>query len=128
MNLVQTLREDYARFPKAQTYEIYAQDVYFQDPMNRFRGIRRYQEMITWMDTWFRAIQLDLHHIDQQDNRIRTEWTLSWTVPLPWQPRLRIRGWTEMEIDEQGRIRSHIDTWQDSKLSVVGQLFWPKPG
>ena len=49
MNIIQVLKEDYQRFPRDQTYEIYAKDVYFKDPMTEFRGIKRYQAMIGFM-------------------------------------------------------------------------------
>lgn len=31
-DLVAILQEDYAKFPENQTYDIYADDVYFKDP------------------------------------------------------------------------------------------------
>ena len=43
MKVVEILNQDYQRFPENQTYEIYAQDVYFKDPLNEFRGVDRYQ-------------------------------------------------------------------------------------
>ncbi|MEM6403902.1 MAG: DUF2358 domain-containing protein, partial [Cyanobacteria bacterium P01_D01_bin.116] len=33
MDIVEILKEDYQRFPENQTYSIYAEDVYFKDPM-----------------------------------------------------------------------------------------------
>ena len=39
MDIVETLKADYARFPGDQTYSIYANDVYFQDAVFKFRGI-----------------------------------------------------------------------------------------
>lgn len=121
MDILDTIKADYRRFPKEQTYSIYAEDVYFKDPLNEFRGIDRYQSMLGFIDTWFRQPQLDLHDIQQQGNTIRTDWTLRWTTPLPWQPRISIPGWSELTLNAAGLICSHIDYWKCSKWDVVKQ-------
>jgi hypothetical protein len=36
VDIVEILKDDYSRFPKNQTYSLYAEDVYFKDPMNQF--------------------------------------------------------------------------------------------
>jgi hypothetical protein len=123
MNLLDILREDYARFPKDQTYSIYASDVLFKDPVNEFWGVDRYQKMIRFIDTWFIDPTLDVHHMEQRDRQIETRWTLSWTAPLPWKPRMSIAGWSELELNSDGLIVSHIDHWHDSKLNVLKQVF-----
>ena len=125
MDIIEILKQDYKKFPLDQTYSIYAKDVYFQDPMNRFRGIDRYQKMIGFMNTFFKDIKLDLHSISQSSDRIETKWTLSWTVPVPWQPRIAIAGWSELKLDTDGLICSHIDYWNCSRLDVLKQLVFP---
>jgi hypothetical protein len=123
MNIIQILQEDYQRFPRDQTYEIYAKDVYFKDPMTEFRGIKRYQSMIGFMTHWFQNIQMELHDIEQISDRIETRWTLSWTTPLPWQPRIAISGRSELMLNEQNLIISHIDYWDCSRWDVLQQHF-----
>ena len=130
MNIIQILKEDYQRFPRDQTYEIYAKDVYFKDPMTEFRGIKRYQAMIGFMSHWFQNIQMELHNIEQISDlpeplrdRIETRWTLSWTTPLPWQPRITISGRSELMLNEQNLIISHIDYWDCSRWDVLRQHF-----
>jgi hypothetical protein len=91
--------------------------------MNRFRGISRYQQMIGFMNTFFKDIKLDLHNISQSDNRIETQWTLSWTVSLPWRPRIAIAGRSELTLNSDGLIDSHIDYWDISRWDVLKQLF-----
>ncbi|MDB9511286.1 DUF2358 domain-containing protein [Kamptonema animale CS-326] len=125
MDIIEILKEDYKKFPAAQTYSIYAEDVYFQDPMNRFKGIDRYQQMIGFMSTFFKDIKLDLHNISQVGDRIETRWTLSWTVPVPWQPRIAVPGWSELKLNTDGLISSHIDYWNCSRLDVLKQLLFP---
>lgn len=124
MDIIEILKQDYQRFPADQTYSIYAKDVYFQDPMNRFRGCDRYQQMIGFISTWFKDIKMDLHDIRRTGDTIETRWTLSWTTPLPWKPRIAIPGWSELKLNVDGLIASHIDYWNCSRLDVLKQL-WP---
>lgn len=123
MDILDILRSDYDRFPKNQTYEVYAEDVYFKDPLNQFRGRDRYRQMIGFIQTWFRQPRLDLHDIKRSGSQIRTDWTLSWTTPLPWQPRIAIEGWSEIALDDRELIVSHIDYWHCSFWDVVKQHF-----
>jgi hypothetical protein len=123
MSLLQILRDDYARFPADQTYSIYAQDVFFKDPLNQFRGIDRYKKMIQFIQKWFIDPTLDLHEIEQVEDCIKTRWTLSWSVPLPWKPHISIEGWSELQVNQDGLIASHIDYWNCSRLDVFKQLF-----
>jgi hypothetical protein len=127
MDIVQALREDYARFPRDQSYELYAQNVYFQDPMNEFRGVERYKRMIGFIRIFFLNCKMDLHQIQRSGNLIQMEWTLSWNTPLPWKPRIAIPGRSELttvEIaGETETIVSHIDYWHCSKLEVLRQHF-----
>ncbi|MEH2104107.1 DUF2358 domain-containing protein [Nostoc sp.] len=121
MDIIEILKEDYQRFPVNQTYNIYAPDVYFQDPLNKFRGVKRYKEMINFIQTWFLNPKMDLHNIQRLGDTIKTEWTLSWNTPLPWKPRISIPGWSELGLNSDGLIVSHIDYWNCSRLDVVKQ-------
>lgn len=121
MTIIEILRQDYAKFPDDQSYDIYAEDVYFQDPMTRFRGIKRYQQTIGFIKTWFKSPHLELHSIDRADNLITTRWTLSWCTPLPWQPRIKITGRSELLLNDSELIISHIDYWDCSRWDVLKQ-------
>jgi len=121
MDIIQILQQDYQRFPDNQTYSIYAQDVYFQDPLNKFRGVERYKQMIKFIKTVFLNTKMDLHEINRVGDTIKTEWTLSWNTPLPWKPRISISGWSELRLNPQGLIVSHIDYWHCSRLEVLKQ-------
>ncbi|MBF2028671.1 MAG: DUF2358 domain-containing protein [Oscillatoriales cyanobacterium C42_A2020_001] len=123
MNILEVLQADYARFPQDQTYEIYAEDVYFKDPMTQFRGRDRYQAMIVFIQTWFLNCHMDVHNIQQNGNQIRSDWTLSWNTPLPWKPHIAIPGWSELTLNDEGLITSHVDYWHCSWLDVLKQHF-----
>ena len=121
MDTLEQLKQDYSRFPLNQTFALYTDDVYFKDPMTQFKGRDRYQKMITFIQTWFLDCRMDLHDIQQTGNFIRSDWTLSWNTPLPWKPRIAISGWSELTLNEQGLVTSHIDYWHCSKLDVIKQ-------
>lgn len=124
MDIIQILKQDYQKFPVDQTYSLYAADVYFQDPLNRFRGLEKYKKMIALIKTLFIAPKMDLHDIQRSGDTITMKWTLSWNTPLPWKPRISIPGWSELQLDSAGLISSHIDYWNCSRLDVLKQHFW----
>jgi Uncharacterized conserved protein (DUF2358) len=124
MDLLELLKADYARFPKNQTYSLYAEDVRFKDPMNEFTGINRYRQMIGFLSRFFSDIQMDLHEIQQVNSTLITmQWTLNMTAPLPWSPRLSIPGRSELGLNSAGLIDSHVDYWARSRFKIFSQLF-----
>lgn len=123
MDIIEILQKDYQRFPVNQTYSIYAEEVYFQDPLNKFRGVERYKQMIKFIETLFLDPKMDLHDIQPLGDTIKTEWTLSWNTPLPWKPRISIPGWSELRLNSLGLIVSHIDYWKCSRWDVLKQHF-----
>ncbi len=125
MDIIEIVKKDYQHFPNNQTYQIYAEDVYFQDPLYQFRGVKRYQQMIGFINSFFQNINLELHNITREEDKIKTEWTLSMTSPLPWKPRLSIPGWSELKLNRDNLIISHIDYWHISRFSLLRQnFFW----
>lgn len=128
MSILEILTADYRNFPKNQTFEIYADDVYFKDPLNEFRGRKRYQQMIGLIDTLFLDPQLDLHQIQRSGDQIRSDWTLHLTSPLPWKPRLAISGWSELQVNAAEQIIAHVDYWHCSRWDVLKQNFSGKAG
>ncbi len=123
MDIIKILKQDYQNFPHHQTYDIYAEDVYFEDPLNKFRGIKRYQKMINFLGGFFQDIVLELHNISQNGNNIRTDWTLNMTPRLPWKPRISILGWSELQLNEDNLIISHCDRWKITPFQVLLQVF-----
>jgi hypothetical protein len=121
--LIEIVKADYAKFPAAQTYSIYSQDVYFKDPMYDFTGLKQYQKMIGFITTWFKNLRLELHDIKAVDNIIKTRWTMSWDAPLPWKPRISVTGWSDLTVNDDRLIASHIDYWECSRLDLVKQHF-----
>jgi Uncharacterized conserved protein (DUF2358) len=123
VDIITILRSDYAKFPIDQSYQIYAEDVYFQDPLSKFRGLDRYKKTIAFIQTWFKEPRLELYEIDRLEQLITTRWSLSWNTPLPWYPRIEITGKSEMLLNETELIISHIDYWDCAPLDVLKQHF-----
>lgn len=123
MDILEKLKTDYRNFPHRQSFELYAEGVYFKDPLTQFRGIDRYRQMIGFMAKWFQKISLTLHDIERDGDRIKTAWTLTWTTPLPWKPRIAISGHSLLTLDDRGKIDSHIDFWDCSVWEVIRQHF-----
>lgn len=122
MDIVETLKQDYHRFPADQTYSLYAEDVYFKDPLNEFRGLGQYKRMIGFIKTFFMEIHMDLHEISRQQDQIKMRWTLHLKAPLPGKPQLAIPGWSELNLNSEELIVSHIDYWNCSRLAVLKQV------
>lgn len=124
MDICDRLRQDYANFPEGQGYDLYAENVYFQDPLTRFYGVKRYQEMIGFIRRWFIRPHIELHGLERKaDDWIQTRWTLRWVAPLPWKPAMAISGWSDYRLNAEGKIVSHIDYWHCSRLDVLKQVF-----
>ncbi|WP_055077001.1 DUF2358 domain-containing protein [Pseudanabaena sp. 'Roaring Creek'] len=133
-NILDIIKADYAKFPEAQTYSIYSEDVYFKDPVYNFRGIKQYQKMIGFITFWFKNLQLELHDISRSENLVKARWTMSWDAPLPWKPRISVTGWSDLTVDkfadtlvngegDRELIISHIDYWECTKFDVIKQHF-----
>ena len=122
-NLTEILEEDYQRFPDNQTFEIYAEDVYFKDPLNEFRGVKKYKAMIKFLGSFFNDIEMEVHNVTTKGTTIKTEWTLNMTSPLPWKPRISIPGWSDLEVNQDNLIVSHVDRWHISPWNVLRQNF-----
>jgi hypothetical protein len=122
-NIVESLTADYKTFPLNQTFSLYAADVFFKDPWISFRGVGLYRKMIQFIAWGFTDVKMDLHDIHQTDNQIHTSWTLRWIAPAPWKPKMKISGRSELVLNAEGLIQSHIDFWDCSRLDVLKQLF-----
>ena len=123
MDIVEQLRQDYTRFPQDQSFDLYTEQVYFKDPLNEFRGKARYQKMIGFIQQWFIDTQMDLHAIERSGQTVKTRWTLNFTAPVPWKPRISIPGRSELTLNPDNLVNAHIDYWDCSRLSVIQQLF-----
>ncbi len=122
MNLIEIIKQDYTRFPEDQTYSIYAENVHFKDPVYDFYGLKKYQEMITFIRKWFSNLNLELHEINEVKDQINTRWTMSWNSPLPWKPFISVSGRSELKLKDN-LIIGHYDYWDCSFFDMIKQHF-----
>lgn len=106
--------------PESQTQnetQIYSPDVTFEDPLNKFRGLKRYESNIAFLKNSpvFSKTTLTLHNLAYHSTKpdtIRTRWTLSMRANLPWRPVISFTGQSDYVVDlASSTVTRHIDYW-----------------
>ena len=127
--VVEILQKDLPTlFEKDISYEIYTQDIYFQDPVNKFKGKLNYR-IIFWTlrfhaQLFFTEIYFDLHDVNQTNrDTIVANWTVRGVLRLPWKPRLFFNGYSHYKLNHNNLIYEHIDTWDRSPNEIYQQFF-----
>ena len=119
-------------FEKDLSYDIYTPDIFFQDPVNRFKGKLNYR-IIFWTlrfhgGLFFTELYFDLHGVKQQADRcIRADWTVRGKLRLPWATQLLFNGYSLYDLNEQGLIYRHLDTWDREPLAILKQFLPNQP-
>jgi len=129
--VIETLQKDLPTlFTQDISYNIYTQDIYFQDPISRFKGKFNYR-IIFWTlrfhaQLFFQEIYFDVHDVSQTDEEtIKVNWTVRGTLRLPWKARLFFNGDSTYKLTKDGLIYNHLDTW-DRKPGEIWQQFFQK--
>ncbi|CAK9882486.1 unnamed protein product [Sphagnum jensenii] len=110
---IRILREELpCLFFKDLSFDIYRDDVVFQDPMNTFKGIDNYK-LIFWAlrfhgRIFFKALWVDIIRVWQpSDNVIMVRWTVHGIPRVPWEAQGHFDGTSEYKLDKDGRIYEH---------------------
>jgi hypothetical protein len=126
---IETLQKDLPTlFEKDITYDIYTKDIYFQDPVNRFKWKFNYR-IIFWTlrfhaQLFFTEIYFDLHDVNQtQEDIIKANWTVRGTLRLPWKARIFFNGDSTYKLNQEGLIYNHLDTWDRKPSEILKQFF-----
>ncbi|MFO5492668.1 MAG: DUF2358 domain-containing protein [Cuspidothrix sp.] len=129
--VITTLKQDLPTlFEKDISYQIYTQDIYFCDPVNKFKGKFSYR-IIFWTlrfhaQLFFTQIAFDLHDVSESDNdTILATWTVRGVLRVPWQAKLLFNGYSTYKLNADCLIYEHIDTW-DRQPSEILQQFWQR--
>ncbi|MFM7406493.1 MAG: DUF2358 domain-containing protein [Cuspidothrix sp.] len=129
--LITTLKHDLPTlFEKDISYQIYTQDIYFSNPVNKFKGKFNYR-IIFWTlrfhaQLFFTQIAFDLHDVSESDNdTILATWTVRGVLRVPWQAKLFFNGYSTYKLNQDCLIYEHIDTW-DRKPSEILKQFWQR--
>ncbi len=127
--VIETLQKDLPTlFEKDISYEIYTQDIYFQDPVNRFKWKFNYR-IIFWTlrfhaQLFFTEIFFDLHDVNQiEEDVIRANWTVRGTLRVPWKARVFFNGDSTYKLTQEGLIYNHLDTWDRKPSEILKQFF-----
>lgn len=126
--VVEILKKDLPTlFEKDISYSIYTQDIYFRDPVNKFKGKINYR-IIFWTlrfhaQLFFTKIFFDLHEVYQaSEDTILAKWTVRGVLRLPWKPHLFFNGYSTYKLNEDGLIYEHIDTWDRKPGEILRQF------
>lgn len=126
--IVNTLKKDLPTlFEKDISYDIYSQDIYFQDPVNKFKGKFNYR-IIFWTlrfhaKLFFTEIYFDLHDVNQTEpDIILANWTVRGILRLPWKARIFFNGYSTYKLNKDVLIYEHIDTWDRPPSEILKQF------
>lgn len=127
--VIQTLKQDLPTlFKQDISYDIYTQDIYFQDPVNKFKGKLNYH-IIFWTlrfhaQLFFTEIYFDLHDVYQSDeDTILADWTVRGTLRLPWKAQVFFNGYSTYKLNQSCLIYQHIDRWDRKPGEILRQFF-----
>ena len=127
--VVETLKKDLPTlFEKDISYDIYTQDIYFQDPVNKFKGKTNYH-IIFWTlrfhaQLFFTKIYFDLHDVSQTaSDTILAKWTVRGVLRVPWKARVFFNGDSTYTLTQDALIYNHRDTWDRKPSEILKQFF-----
>lgn len=130
---IETLKKDLPTLFKTDiSYDIYTQDIYFQDPVNHFKGKFNYR-IIFWTlrfhaQLFFTEIYFDLHDVNQiEEDTIKATWTVRGTLRLPWKAHIFFNGDSTYKLNQEGLIYNHLDTWDRKPSEILKQFFRKEP-
>lgn len=127
--VIETLKQDLPTlFERDISYDIYTKDIYFQDPVNKFKGKINYR-IIFWTlrfhaRLFFTEIYFDLHDVEQKDKDIiLANWTVRGVLRVPWKAKVFFNGYSTYKLTQDNSIYDHIDTWDRKPSEILKQFF-----
>lgn len=129
--VIETLKKDLPTlFEKDISYDIYTNDIFFQDPVNTFKWKFNYR-IIFWTlrfhsRLFFTDIHFDLHEVQQTEaDTILATWTVRGVLRVPWKARVFFNGYSTYKLNTDTLIYEHIDTWDREPKAILKQFFQP---
>lgn len=126
--VIETLKKDLPTlFEQDISYDIYTRDIYFQDPVNKFKWKFNYR-IIFWTlrfhaRLFFSEIYFDLHDVERKiEDTIIANWTVRGVLRVPWKARIFFNGYSTYKLNENGLIYEHIDTWDREPGEILRQF------
>jgi hypothetical protein len=126
--VVETLKKDLPTlFEQDISYDIYTKDIYFQDPVNKFKWKFNYR-IIFWTlrfhaKLFFTNISFDLHEVNQTaKDTILAKWTVRGILRVPWKANIFFNGCSTYKLNQDGLIYEHMDTWDRKPSEILKQF------
>ncbi|MCC5635124.1 DUF2358 domain-containing protein [Nostoc sp. CHAB 5844] len=126
--VIQTLKQDLPTlFEKDISYDIYTQNIYFQDPVNKFKYKFNYR-IIFWTlrfhaQLFFTQIAFDLHEVYQSaEDTILAKWSVRGVLRVPWKAKIFFNGYSTYKFNSDNLIYEHIDTWDRKPSEILKQF------
>lgn len=126
--IIKTLKHDLPTlFQQDISYDIYSQEIYFRDPVNKFKGKFNYR-IIFWTlrfhaQLFFTQIYFDLHEVQQKaEDTILAKWTVRGILRVPWKARILFNGYSTYKLNSDNLIYEHIDTWDRKPSEILSQF------
>jgi Uncharacterized conserved protein (DUF2358) len=127
--VIETLKQDLPTlFERDISYDIYSQDIFFQDPVNKFKGKVNYR-IIFWTlrfhaQLFFTEIHFDLDDVSQEaEDTILAKWTVRGVLRVPWKAKILFNGYSTYKLNQDCLIYEHIDTWDRKPGEILRQFF-----
>ena len=127
--VIETLKQDLPTlFEQDISYDIYSKNIYFQDPVNKFKGKINYR-IIFWTlrfhaRLFFTEIYFDVHDVKQVDeDTILAKWTVRGVLRVPWKAKVLFNGYSNYKLNQENLIYEHIDTWDRKPTEILQQFF-----
>jgi len=127
-DVIKTLKHDLPTlFQQDISYDIYTQDIYFSDPVNKFKGKINYR-IIFWTlrfhaQLFFTQIYFHLHEVHQEaEDIILAKWTVRGVLRVPWKARIFFNGYSTYKLNSDNLIHEHIDTWDRKPSEILSQF------
>ncbi|NEQ36947.1 MAG: DUF2358 domain-containing protein [Okeania sp. SIO3I5] len=118
-------------FEKDISYDIYTQNIFFKDPVNRFKWKFNYR-IIFWTlrfhgRLFFTELYFDLHNVQQTaEDIILANWTVRGVLRVPWKTKILFNGYSTYKLNQDKLIYEHIDTWDRKPSEILKQFLYSR--
>jgi limonene-1,2-epoxide hydrolase len=101
----------------------YADDMMFQDPMQKIYGLAPFREMNVRLLNKFAEMKIEMLESAQTGSNIMFTFAMD-LRPTRRAPLLRVEGMTHVRLNQQGKIELHRDYWDvaDTLIELIPPL------
>eukprot|EP00741_Cyanophora_paradoxa_P017347 tig00020961_g16757.t1 len=104
--------EPFEEDAKEATFDIYDDDVYYQDPTTKIWGKPAFLAMINSLKSTSPKSTLKFLRMTPTGPRtISARWTMSFSNPKSWKMPFWVTGETTYTLNEAGKVIAHVDAW-----------------